>query len=76
MHQKMDRRQFFKVSAAAGAVLVAGELFTQGSSIARASVQIPEAEKITITILTDNYYDLTVPSYKIARRYVLSSGSP
>jgi 7,8-dihydropterin-6-yl-methyl-4-(beta-D-ribofuranosyl)aminobenzene 5'-phosphate synthase len=76
MHQTMDRREFLKVSAAAGAVLVAGELFNQVGSTAQASVNIPEAEKIIITILTDNYYDLTVPPYKIASRYVLSPGSP
>ena len=55
MNQTMDRREFLKVSAAAGAVLVAGELFNQVGSAAQASVNIPEAEKIIITILTDNY---------------------
>ena len=76
MCQKMDRREFLKVSAAAGAVLIAGDLLTQRSSIAQASVQIPETEKVTVTILTDNYYDLTVPSYKIAKRYVVRPGPP
>jgi hypothetical protein len=31
--------------------------------------RIPEAEKITITIITDNYTETTRPSYKIANRY-------
>jgi len=76
MHQKMDRRKFLKVSAAAGAVMVAGELFTHGSSTARAAGQIAEVEKVTITIVTDNYSDFTVPPYKIASRYFPSPGSP
>jgi 7,8-dihydropterin-6-yl-methyl-4-(beta-D-ribofuranosyl)aminobenzene 5'-phosphate synthase len=32
--------------------------------------------EVTVTILTDNYYDLTVPSYKIAKRYVVRPGHP
>jgi hypothetical protein len=33
MHQKMDRRKFLKVSAAAGAVMVAGEVPLQGQPV-------------------------------------------
>lgn len=76
MCKKMDRRDFLKLSAAAGAVLVAGDLLTPKSSVAQASVKIPETEKVIVTILTDNYYDLTVPNYKIAKRYMVGPGHP
>ncbi len=54
---------------AAGAVLIAGDLLQGGNPMAYGAVRIPEAEKITITIITDNYFDAFVPNYKIAKRH-------
>jgi 7,8-dihydropterin-6-yl-methyl-4-(beta-D-ribofuranosyl)aminobenzene 5'-phosphate synthase len=75
MDKEMNRREFIKASAAAGVALAAGDILKSGS-VAHAAARIPEAEKVTITIVTDNYYDLTVPSVKIAKRYMIKPGEP
>jgi 7,8-dihydropterin-6-yl-methyl-4-(beta-D-ribofuranosyl)aminobenzene 5'-phosphate synthase len=75
MCKEMNRRDFMKTSVAAGAMLVAGDVMS-GRNPAHAAVKIPEAEKVTITIITDNLYDVTVPSEKIAKRYTISPGTP
>ena len=71
----MKRREFLKATATAGTVLLAGN-FLQGVSRAQGAVKIPEADKITITVITDNYYDCFRWDYKIAKRYVPAPGSP
>jgi 7,8-dihydropterin-6-yl-methyl-4-(beta-D-ribofuranosyl)aminobenzene 5'-phosphate synthase len=68
MTKEMSRRDFLKASAATGASLLASDLFST-DPIAYGAVDIPEVEKITITIITDNYTETTRPSYKIANRY-------
>ena len=68
MSKGMNRREFLKASAVTGALILAGDLL-QGDPIVYGAVHIPEAEKITITIVTDNYHETTRPSYKIANRY-------
>jgi len=55
-------------SAAAGATLAAGTILKGGPSVAYASVKIPEIEKLTITVITDNYYDCLRWPDKIAQR--------
>jgi 7,8-dihydropterin-6-yl-methyl-4-(beta-D-ribofuranosyl)aminobenzene 5'-phosphate synthase len=67
MEQGITRRDFLNVTAATGVVLLAGNVF-QGVSWAQGAVQIPEAEKIVITIITDNLADATRKDYKIAKR--------
>jgi 7,8-dihydropterin-6-yl-methyl-4-(beta-D-ribofuranosyl)aminobenzene 5'-phosphate synthase len=47
---------------------LAGDLL-YGDPIVYGAVNIPAADKITITIITDNYHETTRPSYKIANRY-------
>jgi len=64
----MNRRKFLKTSAATGAVVLTGNLL-KGGTQAYGAVKILEAEKITITIITDNYADALRMNYKIARRY-------
>jgi len=68
MVKEMDRREFLKASAATGAVLMAGDILTKGPSVAYGSVKIPEVEKLVITVITDNYYDVLRKHEKIARR--------
>ena len=68
MSEEMNRREFLKASAVTGALFFAGDLL-YGDPIVYGAVNIPEAEKITITIITDNYSETTRPSYKIATRY-------
>ena len=63
----MSRREFLKASAATGALVLTGEL-SGGTSAAQGTVKVPEAEKIIITVITDNLYDATRPDYKIAQR--------
>ena len=68
MSREMNRREFLKASAVTGALILAGDLLYV-DPIVYGAFKIPEAEKITITIITDNYHETTRPSYKIANRY-------
>ena len=69
METGMTRRDFLYATATTGAVLFAGD-FLHDVSWAQGAVKIPEAEKIVITVITDNLADMTRPSYKIAKRHV------
>ena len=68
MTREMNRREFLKASAVTGALILAGDLL-HGDPMVYGDVNIPEPEKITITIIIDNYHETTRPSYKIANRY-------
>lgn len=68
MLREMNRREFLKASAVTGVSILASDLFYTDPMVYGA-VNIPEAEKITITIIIDNYTETTRPSYKIANRY-------
>jgi 7,8-dihydropterin-6-yl-methyl-4-(beta-D-ribofuranosyl)aminobenzene 5'-phosphate synthase len=72
MLKDMNRREFLKTTAATGAVLVGGD-FLRGTSKAQGAVNIPEAEKIIITMITDNLADATRLDYKIAKRQTYMS---
>ena len=67
MFKEMNRRDFLKVSAVTGVSILASDLLSTDPSVYGA-VNIPEAEKITITAIVDNYAETTRPSYKIATR--------
>jgi len=67
MENGMNRREFLKTAAGTGAVLMAGD-FLRGTSMAQGKVNIPESEKIIITMITDNLADATRLDYKIAKR--------
>src|SRR5688572_7784727 len=68
MSRDMNRRDFLKVSAVTGASILASDLFST-DPIAYGAVDIPEAERIAITIIEDNYYDSLRRDYKIAKRF-------
>jgi 7,8-dihydropterin-6-yl-methyl-4-(beta-D-ribofuranosyl)aminobenzene 5'-phosphate synthase len=68
MEKEMNRRDFLKAAAVTGTVLLTGDMI-RSRAFAQGTVKIPEAEKITITIIEDNYYDIFRPDYKIAKRY-------
>ena len=68
--KEMNRRDFLKASAVTSASILASDLL-YADSMAYGAVD-PEAEKITITSIVDNYSESTRPSYKIANR---SSGN-
>ncbi len=67
METGITRRDFLYATASTGAVLFAGN-FLQGVSWAQGTVRIPEAEKIVITVITDNLVDAIRKDYKIAKR--------
>jgi 7,8-dihydropterin-6-yl-methyl-4-(beta-D-ribofuranosyl)aminobenzene 5'-phosphate synthase len=71
MEKRIGRREFLQATAVAGTGLMAANL-PPGASAAPAAtkVQIPESEKITITMITDNLSDLGRLDYKIAKRPV------
>lgn len=76
MQKGMNRREFLKTSAAAGAMIMAGDLLKGGGvTVSYGSVKIPEIEKLVVTVITDNYYDCLRPNYKIARRYFIIPGT-
>lgn len=66
--KEMNRREFMKTTAAAGTILMAGNILKGGGSMAYGSVKIPEVEKLTMTVITDNYYDCLRWPEKIATR--------
>ncbi len=75
MGAEINRRQFLKASAAAGAMLVAGDFIPARAVASQNRVKIPESERVTVTIVADNYYDLTAPHQKIAQRHRVDLGS-
>jgi 7,8-dihydropterin-6-yl-methyl-4-(beta-D-ribofuranosyl)aminobenzene 5'-phosphate synthase len=69
MLKEINRREFLKASAITGSLLLSADFFTDRIPLAYGSVEIPEAERITITSIEDNYYDSLRSDYKIAKRY-------
>jgi 7,8-dihydropterin-6-yl-methyl-4-(beta-D-ribofuranosyl)aminobenzene 5'-phosphate synthase len=67
MEKGMERREFLKATAVTGAVLLSGDLL-RGTSLAQKVVNIPESERIVITVIVDNLADTGRPDYKIAKR--------
>jgi 7,8-dihydropterin-6-yl-methyl-4-(beta-D-ribofuranosyl)aminobenzene 5'-phosphate synthase len=72
MLKEMNRRDFLKATAVTGTVLLTGDIL-RSRAFAQGLVKIPEAEKIVITVITDNYADSLRPDYKIAKRWVRTS---
>jgi 7,8-dihydropterin-6-yl-methyl-4-(beta-D-ribofuranosyl)aminobenzene 5'-phosphate synthase len=73
MKDGMDRRDFLKTSMVAGVLLVAGE-GTKPGVMAQGTARITEVDKVTIWVLTDNYYDTNVRDAKITKRYRVVPG--
>ena len=69
MAKEINRREFIKTSLATGALVLAGDMIKGGINLAYGAVKIPEVEKATVTVITDNYCDALKQHYKIARRY-------
>ncbi len=64
----MNRREFLKYSAAAGMLIAAREGIIKGV-MAQAATGVAEVDKLTIWVVTDNYYDANEPESKITKRY-------
>jgi 7,8-dihydropterin-6-yl-methyl-4-(beta-D-ribofuranosyl)aminobenzene 5'-phosphate synthase len=75
MLKELNRREFLKASVATASVVLASNP-SGGASVAHASVKVPAADEITITVITDNYCDALRGDYKIANRHVAAPGSP
>jgi 7,8-dihydropterin-6-yl-methyl-4-(beta-D-ribofuranosyl)aminobenzene 5'-phosphate synthase len=73
MGNGIGRREFLKVSLAAGAVLVAGEAL-KGEPMAEEARTITEVDKLSIWVLADNTYDALRPDSKISKRYRVTPG--
>jgi 7,8-dihydropterin-6-yl-methyl-4-(beta-D-ribofuranosyl)aminobenzene 5'-phosphate synthase len=71
--KEIGRREFIKFSMATGALLMAGE-GTGGSVMAESNAPITEVDKVTIWVLTDNYFDTLRPDSKISKRYRVVPG--
>jgi 7,8-dihydropterin-6-yl-methyl-4-(beta-D-ribofuranosyl)aminobenzene 5'-phosphate synthase len=72
MNNGMDRREFLKYSLATGALIAAGDEI-MGSMMAQAA-DITEVDKLTISVLADNYYDTNRLDNKITKRYRSKAG--
>lgn len=73
MKDGMDRREFLKFSMAAGALLVAGE-GTKAGVKAQGTIRVTEVDRVTVWVLTDNYYDALRLDSKITKRYRVVPG--
>ena len=73
MYSGMDRRGFLRFSLATGALIAVGDSLIE-SVIAQAATDVTEADKVTIWMLADNYYDALRPDAKIAKRYRVVPG--
>lgn len=67
MEEGITRREFLYGAAAAGTVLYVGTIIP-GAAWGEEIIRIPEAERIVVTVITDNFADSSQPSYKIAQR--------
>jgi 7,8-dihydropterin-6-yl-methyl-4-(beta-D-ribofuranosyl)aminobenzene 5'-phosphate synthase len=68
MDSGMNRRDFMKYSIAAGVLIASGERL-QGLASAEEAAKVTEVDKLTIWVLTDNYYDMLRPDGKITKRF-------
>ena len=75
MAKEANRRKYLKSSPETDIAVVARNL-PKGNAEAYNAVKIPEAEKIVITIITDNYCDALRADYKIAQRYFSKPADP
>jgi hypothetical protein len=73
MTDRMNRRDFLKTTAGAGAILMAGGIMS-GEKNAHGAVRIPEVDSVLITIITDNYYDALRPDVAITKRFRTQPG--
>ena len=68
MNSVLDRREFLKASMATGTVLLFGG-GTLDSIFAQTKPRFVEVDKLTITIVTDNYYERNSPDNAVAKRF-------
>jgi hypothetical protein len=67
MNSGMNRREFLKYSAATGMLIAAGDGIME-SVMAQATTGLTEVDKLTVWVVTDNYYDTNRVDGKNAKR--------
>ncbi|MCX5845702.1 MAG: MBL fold metallo-hydrolase [Deltaproteobacteria bacterium] len=73
MKDGMDRREFLKFSIATGVLIAAGDEIIE-SVMAQANRGVTEVDKLTVWVVTDNYYDANRRDSKITKRYRVGPG--
>jgi len=68
MNNDVSRREFLKYSLATGALIAAGDGMME-SVMAQTSSGVTEVDKLTLWVLTDNYYDANRADVKNTKRY-------
>lgn len=75
MSEGMNRRDFLKYSVATGVLIAAGERINGiVTATADEAVKVSEVDKLTIWVLTDNYYDSNRADGKNSKRYRVVPG--
>ncbi|MEM5787785.1 MAG: MBL fold metallo-hydrolase [Syntrophobacteraceae bacterium] len=69
----MDRREFLRFSMATGAMLVVGDALAL-SGVSEAKTSITEVDKLSVWVITDNYYDALRPEAKVTKRFRVVPG--
>ena len=73
MENEINRREFLKYSLVTGALLAAGDGILD-TVIAQAANDVTEVDKLTVWVLTDNYYDSNRADVKNTKRYRSMAG--
>ena len=73
MDKGMSRREFLKYSAATGVLIAVGERMV-GFARAEGAPGMVEADRVTVWVLVDNYYDALRPDSPITKRYRVVPG--
>src|SRR5512143_156676 len=73
MDKGMNRRDFLKYSVATGVLLAAGESMIE-RVMADQAAKVTEVDKLTVWVLTDNYYDTNIVDGKNGKRYRVVPG--
>ncbi len=68
MTKEINRRDFLKATAVTGTLFLTEDILREGV-FSQGLAKIPEAERIVITVITDNLADALRPDDKIARRH-------
>jgi 7,8-dihydropterin-6-yl-methyl-4-(beta-D-ribofuranosyl)aminobenzene 5'-phosphate synthase len=71
MSNGLNRRDISSINMTTGVTAAAGDSRLK----TYASLKIQEVEKLTVVVITDNYYDSLSPDVHIARRYRTSPGA-
>jgi 7,8-dihydropterin-6-yl-methyl-4-(beta-D-ribofuranosyl)aminobenzene 5'-phosphate synthase len=75
MSRGLNRREFLRTTAATGAILMTEGVLKSADVAAYGPPDIPEVDKLVITVITDNYYDCLRPNDKVAKRHFIIPGT-